>query len=235
MITLPQFWSEPLAYALEDWCLPLLCRGTHTIRGGFTRKGDDALRSETRVASRRRRSSETRSSVTKTLFARSTDDEGRVGTRARRGTSESSASRAFERSFASRDASVSHRARARGRATPRRVARSKRDGPPRGTNEARRLIRGRGARKGNARAYPVDGCVPGHGVLVVSVDERHGADSGGVRRARGSAARRTAKVNSSSAQPTETCRIFVGRAFSPLSDNTFTTRILLLLLFTPGT
>jgi len=54
VITLPQFWSEPLAYALEDWCLPLLCRGTHTIRGGFTRKGDDALRSETRVASRRR-------------------------------------------------------------------------------------------------------------------------------------------------------------------------------------
>ena len=63
-------------------------------------------------------SSETRSSVTKTLFARSTDDEGRVGTRARRGTSESSASRAFERSFASRDASVSHRARARAAARP---------------------------------------------------------------------------------------------------------------------
>jgi hypothetical protein len=23
VITLPQFWSAPLAYALEDWCLSL--------------------------------------------------------------------------------------------------------------------------------------------------------------------------------------------------------------------
>jgi len=112
VITLPQFWSEPLAYALEDWCLPLLCRGTHTIRGGFTRKGDDALRSETRVASRRRRSSETRWSVTKTLFARSTDDEGRVGTgpardaglrsRARRARSSGRSRRATRRCLTAR-------------------------------------------------------------------------------------------------------------------------------------
>ena len=123
------------------------------------------------------------------------------GRRARRGASESSASHAFQRSSASRDASASRRARARPR-DPRRAARSKRGCATEGY-EARRLIWERGARKRNARAHPVEGRAPGHDVLVVAVDERHGADSGGVRRARGSAARRTTKVNSS-AQPTET-------------------------------
>ena len=126
------------------------------------------------------------------------------GRRARRGASESSASHAFQRSSASRDASASRRARARPR-DPRRAARSKRGCATEGY-EARRLIWERGARKRNARAHPVERRAPGHDVLVVAVDERHGADSGGVRRARGSAVRRATKVNSFSAQPTETTR-----------------------------
>ena len=154
------------------------------------------FRSETRVIRRVRGcASRGHTLVTKTLFRAFEQTRDAWGPRARPRASESSASREFERSFASRDASACRPARARPR-DPRRVARSKRGCATEGYERGASSHPGRGARKRSARAYPVDGCVPGHGVLVVSVDERHGADSGGVRRARGSVARRTTKVNS---------------------------------------
>lgn len=186
------------------------------MRRGFAKKQEDALSvRDARHTTRSRMRALAVTDWSRKRFSRVRTDEGRVGTpRAtpRFGVERVARVRAVVR--VARRVGVSPRAR--GRAPPGGSLVQNEDAPPRGTNEARRLIRGRGARKRSARAYPVDGCVPGHGVLVVSVDERHGADSGGVRRARGSAARRTAKVNSSSAQPTETIqRIFVGRAFSP--------------------
>ena len=81
----------------------------------LTGEGDDALRSETRAASRRRRSSETRSSVTKTLFARSMDDEGRVGTRARRGLGVERVARSSGRSRRATRRCLTARARAAAR------------------------------------------------------------------------------------------------------------------------
>jgi hypothetical protein len=123
----------------------------------------------------------------KRFFARS-NRRGTRGDPARDPALRSRARRASSSGRSRRETRRRVAPRARGRAPPGGSLVQNEDAPPRGTNEARRLIRGRGARKRSARAYPVDGCVPGHGVLVVSVDERHGADSGGVRRARGSAA-----------------------------------------------
>ena len=84
VITWLQFWSEPFAYALEDWCSPLSCRGTHTTRGQV-----HAEEETTRFGQRRDVDTEPRASgrdrpSRKRLFARSTDVRTR-NTRARRG------------------------------------------------------------------------------------------------------------------------------------------------------